>query len=830
MSRAYLRPRQVSTGHSPARLLRALSRAAELVSERVTEERLMSLLARCVAEGVEAGFAALYLQPESQVSQIKPEWRLGGSVGAQADLLAALPTSYGEGGGILAPLFQNGREVVESDLLDGAADDAPVPLQLPARTLAGVPVRRRDSRVVGALLVGATSRAAFNEVAIGAIRSIARLTGVGIDNARLAAGQQRERRMAAESAVTLDTVLGSVGTGVCVVELDGSVRVANTALQNLFGLAGRTAGISQEDVFTSAAVKPREYDAFRVRLHELNADPAQVDESEWELATDPPRIVQRYSAPMRSLVGEVVGRVEVYTDITESRRLYTQLLHSEKLRAIGEMASGVAHDFNNLLASIVGQTELLHPDDLPPTTQQAIATIRQAALDGARMVRNLQGLARPRVETPSTAADVNETVQLAVEMARPRWAGAALHGQGQIDVRLSLADGPSLARVAIDPAELREILLNLLFNAADAMPDGGRIEIATHPGRKAGTAEVEVRDTGHGMPESVRARIFEPFFSTKGPKGSGLGLAVAYSIVTRCGGTISVESKVGEGTMFTLILPGVPIAPAGAGAAPVAGRAEPAPTRAANAPSLKGARILVADDEPGLLAIVRQLMERSGAAVSIANGGKAALVALEATDAVFDVVITDLDMPDVDGWAVASAVKTLKPGTHVVMLTGWAGEIAPDEFKARGVDVVLAKPCSRAELEAAIASLLAPKPASGLDVLLVDDEPAFARAVRDLLGMQGHQVTVVDSAAKALEAVAAHEFDVVLTDYSLGEATGAELAERLADQPTHPFVVLVTGYATEIDDPTLLSRGVNAVLPKPCRGADLRQVLARVHV
>ena len=165
-------------------------------------------------------------------------------------------------------------------------------------------------------------------------------------------------------------------------------------------------------------------------------------------------------------------------------------------------------------------------------------------------------------------------------------------------------------------------------------------------------------------------------------------------------------------------------------------------------------------------------------------------------------VITDLDMPEVDGWAVAAAVKGDRPATHVVMLTGWAGEIAPEDFRARGVDVVLGKPCSRAELEAAIGTLPGAQARStGLDVLLVDDEPAFARAVRDMLA-SGHHVTVVDSAAAALEAVAAHTFDVVVTDYSLGEVTGAELAERLADRPASPFVVLVTGYATEIDDPT----------------------------
>jgi CheY-like chemotaxis protein len=330
------------------------------------------------------------------------------------------------------------------------------------------------------------------------------------------------------------------------------------------------------------------------------------------------------------------------------------------------------------------------------------------------------------------------------------------------------------------------------------------------------------------MPESVCARVFEPFFSPKGPKGTGLGLAVAYSVITRRGGTIAVDSHVDEGTTFTLALPHVPVASSAptAVSAPEVRRA--APARPTNAEVLRGTRILVADDEPGLVAIVRQLMERSGATVTIANGGKAAVEAVQAADTQFDVVITDLDMPEVDGWAVTAAVKSHKPGTHVVMLTGWAGEIAPEDFKARGVDVVLAKPCSRADLEAAISNLLTPRSPTSLDILLVDDEPAFARAVRDLLGLQGHQVTVVDSAAAALSAVSAQQFDAVLTDYSLGEVTGADLAEKLADLPSPPFVVLVTGYATEIDDPTLFSKGISAVLPKPCRGNDLREVLARV--
>ena len=809
----------VIRGHSPALLLHALTRASALVAVGLAEDQLLVEFSRTAADAVGADLAAVYLLPDQPPDP--PAWRLGAHHGGDGQSLTLLPNTLGTGAGILAPLFQNSREVHESAQFDGLA----------MRSLVGLPIRRRDRRLIGAFLVGSSNAEAFDDADVATFRSMAQLLGVGLDNARLAASQQRERRLVVESQATLGSALESVGSGVCVLDLDGTVRVANKAFLDLFGVAGQAAGVLEDEVFATASIKPRDWEKFLNTLRGMRSEPTQVDESEWELATETPRTVQRYSAPMRSASGAVVGRVDVYTDITESRRLYTQLLNSEKLRAIGEMASGVAHDFNNLLASILGQVELLHPDELPPATREAINTIRTSALDGARIVRNLQGLARPRVETPSTTADLNEAVRAALEMARPRFASGTLQGQGIIEVALDLTDKPPLARVAIDPAELREVLLNLLFNAADAMPDGGRIVVETRPGQKPRTADLVVRDTGLGMPESVRARIFEPFFSTKGPKGSGLGLAVAYSVITRRGGQIDVESAPAQGTVFTINLPLVPV---GAPQAPMTPTYVARPMRT-DAPkpagtSIRGARILVADDEPGLVAIVSQLMERSGAQVTIANGGNAAIDAVKRGGAAaFDVVITDLDMPEVDGWAVTSAVKSLSPETRVVMLTGWAGEITADDFKRRGVDVVMSKPCGRAELESAIGGLLTPPVTSGFDVLLVDDEPAFARAVRDMLTLQGHRVTVVDSAAAALETLDGQAFDAILTDYSLGQVTGAELAERLADLGTSAFVVLITGYATEIDDPSLLTRGVNAVLPKPCRGDDLRAILSRVH-
>ncbi len=787
----------------------------------------MARMAACGRDGSAADFCAVYLSV-AEHGFARGTWRLAGSSGGDPRVLGAIPASYGEGGGLLAGLFQGGREVRDMDLLPGAPPDAPLPPYFPARSLLGVPLRRRDGRAIGAVVVAAARPHHFDDADIVVLRSLAHLAAVAFDNIRLAAAQQRERRMAAESAVTLGTVLESVASGVCVVDLDGTIRLANRALQDLFGLEGRLTGLAQDQIFAAAAAPPRALEAFLARVAELVSDPSIVDESEWELGTDPPRVVQRHAAPMRNLLGEIVGRVEVYTDITEGRRLYTELLHSERLRAIGEMASGIAHDFNNLLASIVGQTELLHPDEHEPATYQAVSTIRQAALDGARIVRNLQDYARARGERPSTSADVNETVRAAVEMAKPRWAGAAVHGTGSIDVTLDLEPaGPPGPTAAIDPSELREVLLNLLFNATDAMPDGGRIEIRSRIVR-GGWAELTVRDTGPGMPESVRARVFEPFFTTKGARGSGLGLAVAYSIITRIGGEIRVTSEEGKGTAFLLRLPLAERSREGPTDAP-----PPTPLPGAPSRRLVGIRILVVDDEVGLLAVVRQLLERSGAEVTTAEGGRAAVEIVETLGTEFDVALTDLDMPDLDGWTVAQAIKARSPGCPVIMLTGWAGEIPPEEFKRRGIDAVLAKPSRRAELEATILELLTLKSAAAtqarqLRILVAEDDRVFGGSLRDVLALQGHEVLLVESGTAALEALGADVFDVLLTDYRLGDMTGNQLAEQVASRESPPMVVLVTGYATEIDDPTLLGPGVSAVLPKPCRTEDLRTVLERV--
>ncbi len=228
-----------------------------------------------------------------------------------------------------------------------------------------------------------------------------------------------------------------------------------------------------------------------------------------------------------------------------------QLVRTEKLRALGEMASGVAHDFNNVLAAIVGRAQLLLNEVRDPKLRRWIEVIERSGMDGAQTVRRLQEFTRIRRDQPVVAVSLNRVVQESLESTESRWRDEARTRGIVVEVATALA--PDLPPVAGDPAELREALINLILNAVDAMPGGGRLSFATSADVQR--VELLVADTGAGMPEHVRQRIFDPFFTTKGPQGTGLGLSMTYGILSRHGAQISVESEEGKGTRFRLTFP-----------------------------------------------------------------------------------------------------------------------------------------------------------------------------------------------------------------------------------------------------------------------------------
>lgn len=274
------------------------------------------------------------------------------------------------------------------------------------------------------------------------------------------------------------------------------------------------------------------------------------------LSQDGRKVPSRLSASLlKEKGGMVIGRMVILRDITEQRRIQEQLIQTERLRALGEMAAGVAHDFNNLLTLILTRAQLLglklDPPD-PEALKRGLEIIQRATMDGAETVRRIREFTRAYEKRERLGAvDLCRLVEDVVELTRPRWETEA-QGKGiQVELGLELAEVPPVAGIQ---SELREVLTNLIFNAMEAMPQGGRLSISVGRSGTPGGVEVQVRDTGLGMPAEVKGKIFDPFFTTKGPRNSGLGLSVSYGIIARHEGTIQVESQEGQGSTFIVRL------------------------------------------------------------------------------------------------------------------------------------------------------------------------------------------------------------------------------------------------------------------------------------
>jgi len=245
---------------------------------------------------------------------------------------------------------------------------------------------------------------------------------------------------------------------------------------------------------------------------------------------------------LRDKDGQIIGGVNFIRDVTEKKKVENLLLQSEKLKSLGELAGGVAHDFNNVLAAILGRVQLLSMSLETPSGKQ---------LDGAETVRRIQEFSRRRADDKYfTHVDINELVDHALEFTKARWKDEAESKGIRIQIKKELSP---LTTIAGSASELREVLTNLINNAIDAMPQGGKIRIRTF--KENSYIGIKIEDTGMGISEAISDRIFDPFFTTKGPQATGLGMSVSYGIITRHKGTISVDSQEGRGTVFTIKFP-----------------------------------------------------------------------------------------------------------------------------------------------------------------------------------------------------------------------------------------------------------------------------------
>ena len=387
---------------------------------------------------------------------------------------------------------------------------------------------------------------------------------------------------------------------------------------------------------------------------------------------------------------------QTYDDL---RRSQQSALQTERLRALGEMASGIAHDINNAISPVSLYAELLLESEpqLTEAGRSRLATIRRAIEDVAGTIERMREFYRPREEAREFAKlDFKSAIEHVLELTEPRWRALPQSRGIVIELRKELA--PALPEVMGDSVELRDALTNLVFNAVDAMPEGGTLTLRTREVTVGGrpTVQVEVSDTGTGMDEETRRRCIEPFFTTKGQRGTGLGLASVYGMLQRHDAVLEIDSAPGRGTTMRMVFQ------VATDIAEISGSfAVPR--------MMRKLRILVIDDDPILIRSVSDVLEAEGHLVEAASGGQAGIDAFAAAlgQRPFALVITDLGMPRIDGRKVAAAIKGLSPGTPVILLTGWGQRLLDEKDIPPNVDRVLSKPPRLAQLRAALEQLTA---------------------------------------------------------------------------------------------------------------------------
>jgi signal transduction histidine kinase/CheY-like chemotaxis protein len=411
----------------------------------------------------------------------------------------------------------------------------------------------------------------------------------------------------------------------------------------------------------------------------------------------------------RSLYDQVRLTEGVQKAYDELRRTQQVVVQQERLRALGQMASGVAHDVNNALSPIVAYSELLLSTvpELSETARHYLKTINKSGDDIAHIVARMREFYRRRSDSEQlTKVNLNQIIQEVIELTRPRWRdvsqreGISIHIEHEFESDLPL--------LLSDPTELREALFNLIFNAVDALPQGGIINLVTRsvlrpvPGENLPPErqiQVEVRDNGIGMDEKTRQHCLEPFYSTKATRGgTGLGLAMVYGMMQRHEGAIEIDSAPGRGTCIRLTFPV---------------REEPAPAAEIAEPRVnqgRSLRILCIDDESQIQELLKHCLTTLEHRVTTASSGKQGVEMFRAAmrkKQPYETVITDLGMPDIDGHQVARTIKAESPGTPVIMMTGWGTIMKDDGEAVSDVDAVVGKPPRIGELNNLLLKLTA---------------------------------------------------------------------------------------------------------------------------
>ncbi len=355
-----------------------------------------------------------------------------------------------------------------------------------------------------------------------------------------------------------------------------------------------------------------------------------------------------------------------------------QEIHAQKMAALGELSFGVAHNVNNTLTGILGRAQLvLRNSNDPGKVEAGLELIIKSAEDGAHIIRRIQDFARQRPSREFEVISVAELLKDACEMTRPRWESRSEFAP----IRFAL-HADCQAHINGDPVELREVLVNMIYNAVDAMPSGGEVRVSTQETRER--VVLCITDTGTGMTPEVKQRLFDPFFTTKGKAGTGMGLAVSFGIIRRHEGSIEVDSEPGRGTTFKISLPKVMQSTENS-------EQDPCATTGAT-PADDKVRVLVVDDETHVREVLIEALESEGCEVISAPSGEIALALFDQYEGKFDAVFTDIGMPEMSGWELVTEIRERSKTIPLAIVSGWADAISVQTRNAVNADWVVAKP------------------------------------------------------------------------------------------------------------------------------------------
>ncbi|HWM10132.1 MAG TPA: response regulator [Solirubrobacteraceae bacterium] len=696
------------------------------------------------------------------------------------------------------------------------------------RSHASVPLRAGD-RVVGMLSLAGPGGGGLGEDDLRTLDAVGNQVGEALERAQLQ--EHLERRVADRTAElrTAAAIVQSSDDGIIRLSTDGTIETWNPGAERLYGhRAADAVGRSLE-----LLVPPDRVDEVAGLLARVaQGESLQGHETVRRTRTGEERDVSLTLSPVRGDAGAVVGVAEIARDITARRQLEKQLLASQKLESVGRLAGGIAHDFNNLMTVVIGFSDLLLAARGDEKTRRGyVKEIKRSGERATALSQQLLAFGRRQLLRP-VVLDLNAVVADMEALVR------RLIGE---DIDLLVMPGPDLSSVKVDRSNLEQVVMNLVINARDAMPDGGHITIETanvlveddtHPEKSPGAyVMLTVSDSGVGMDPQTQESIFEPFFTTKDPgKGTGLGLSVVFGIVKQSGGSISVYSEPGHGATFRIYLPATLEA---------AVQAEPV----APAEILRGTEtILVVEDEEGVRVLIGQLLREHGYTVIATGSPEEALTLSEHHDGPIDLLVTDMVMPRLSGREIADRLRPERPDMAVLYVSGYTGDamihrglLEPDArfltkpFKARELLGVVREILDETTGPRAAGERVVP-PLEGppTRVVLADDEASVRGVIATVLGAEPDFEVVAEAAttSEAIAAVEEHDPDLLLLDVDMPGGGGTVVSRAVAERRPATVVVALTGAAESETVREMLAAGSAGYLLK---GTPTAELLASVR-